>query len=31
MLARDNETLRTLGENRTRDPLNTINIGRSNY
>ena len=31
MLARDNETLRTLGENRTRDPPNTINIGRSNY
>ena len=31
MLARDNETLRTLGENRTRDFPNTINIGRSNY
>ena len=31
MLARDNETLRTLGENRTRDFPNTINIRRSNY
>ena len=31
MLARDNETFRTLGKNRTRDPPNTIKIGRSNH
>ena len=28
MLARDNENFRTPGENRTRDPPNTIRIGR---
>ena len=31
MVARDNENFRTLGENRTRDPSNTIKIGRSNH
>ena len=31
MLARDNENFPTLGENRTRDPPNTIKIGRSNH
>ena len=28
MLARDNENFRTLGENRTRGPQNTLKIGR---
>ena len=28
MLARENENFRTLGENRTCDPPNTIKIGR---
>ena len=31
MIARDNENFRTLGENRTRNPSNTIKIGRSNH